>query len=69
MMAVGKNRADWWRTSSMLAMLVNVNRDSKRGRPVEPREMMPPGLVDKRTKKSKPDAYVSIEQLEKMFKQ
>jgi len=58
-MAVAKNRADWLRTASILAMLLNVNRDPKKKRLVEPHELMPPGLVEKRTTKQEPDFYVT----------
>lgn len=40
-MCEARNREEWHRTSSLLAMLVNVNRDPKRGRPVSPADLNP----------------------------
>ena len=58
-MAVGKLRADWQQTSSLLALIINVNRDQKKGRAIQPKDMMPPDLIDKQTKNEEPDFYIS----------
>lgn len=40
-MAEAKGRDDWAHTSSLLAMLANVNRDPKKQRPLKPSDFNP----------------------------
>lgn len=40
-MAKARQSESWNHTASILAMLVNVNRDSKRSRPAKPSEFHP----------------------------
>jgi hypothetical protein len=40
-MADGKQRDAWAHTSSLMALLVNINRDPKRGRAVKPDDFNP----------------------------
>lgn len=37
----GKQRSEWNHTSAILAMLANVNKDPKKGKPVDPRSLHP----------------------------
>jgi len=40
-MAEGCNRAQWRHTSAVMALIANVNRDPKKGRPFEPADFDP----------------------------
>ena len=40
-MAEARNRADWARTSSLMALAVNLVRDPRRGRPAKPSDFNP----------------------------
>lgn len=40
-MADGKRRDEWDRTSAVLAMLVNVNMDTRKHKPISPSEFNP----------------------------
>lgn len=61
-MMVAKNRADWGRTSSVIAVLVNINRDPKT-RAFQPHEFNP--YADKSAKQNKPDFYITPGQFAK----
>ncbi len=45
--AVARGRAAWAHTSSVLAMIANVNRDPKRSRPFQPADFDPHPLADR----------------------
>ncbi|GHT12321.1 hypothetical protein FACS1894170_06990 [Planctomycetales bacterium] len=62
-MAEGKQSADWNRTSHLLALLININRDTKKSRVVKPAELNPFAVK----KKEKPDFYISAAQLGKVI--
>ena len=40
-MAEGRDRAQWRHTSAVMALVANVNRDPKKGRPFEPADFDP----------------------------
>jgi len=40
-MAEARDRAAWNRTRAVLAQLYNVNRDPKRGKPIDPERFFP----------------------------
>lgn len=40
-MVEGKGRADWARTSALMAMICNVNRDPKKGKASKPADFNP----------------------------
>lgn len=40
-MAEGRTQENWNHTASVLAMLANVNRDPKKGRPLRPADFHP----------------------------
>lgn len=40
-MAEGRSKVQWNHTSSVMALLFNVNRDPKRGKPAKPRDFNP----------------------------
>jgi len=60
-MAHGKNRADWDHTSYISALLLNINRDPKKQRAVQPHELNP--YARARAAKQKPDFYITPGQL------
>ena len=43
-MATGKSRDEWGRVASLMALIANCNRDSRRP-PFEPRQFMPRSLM------------------------
>ena len=63
-MAHGKNLADWNRTSHLIALLININRE--KGKPaVKPQEFNP---YTPKQKKGKADFYITPSQLAKKLK-
>ncbi|GHT30666.1 hypothetical protein FACS1894214_0950 [Planctomycetales bacterium] len=66
-MAEGKQRADWNRTSHLLALISNVNRDPKKSRAVTPQEVNP--YTRQNEKMRKPDFYISPGDLAKKLTQ
>ena len=45
-MGKGRERDEWGRTASLMALMFNCHRDPKKTRPATPAGYMPPGLVD-----------------------
>ena len=60
-MAEAKQEADWWHTASVLSLIVNVNRDPKKGKPSKPSDFHP--MHAKPTK----DEGLSFEELKRAF--
>lgn len=56
-MSRGKSREAWKHTASLLAMIVNVNRDAKRSRPVAPRDFDPYAVKPKLRRVSMRDLF------------
>jgi len=61
-MTLAKQQADWGRMSSLIAVLININRDPKK-RAVQPHEYNP--YADKRTENKEPDFYITPGELAK----
>jgi hypothetical protein len=40
-MAEGRGLDNWWHTSSLMALIANVNRDPKKGRAYKPKDFDP----------------------------
>jgi hypothetical protein len=55
-MADARNRAEWGRASSIMALIANVNRDPKKGRALKPKDFHPFYSSRRRSR-------VSVEQL------
>jgi len=60
-MAEARTRQEWSRTSSLLALIANVNRDPKKTRPFKPGDFNP---LQERTQ---PAVKVGIEVLKQVF--
>lgn len=58
--ARAKNQADWNRTSHILAVLLNSNRDPKKSKPVTPMQLNPYISERRRKKAEKPKVFISI---------
>lgn len=40
-MVEGRRENQWSHTASLMALLINLHRDPKRGRPADPKDLMP----------------------------
>jgi len=47
-MAEARSRDEWAHTSAILALIANVNRDPKKGRPLKPADFDPYAAKDRR---------------------
>jgi len=47
-MAEGRDGAQWRHTSALMALIANVNRDPKKGKPFEPSDFDPHSITESR---------------------
>lgn len=63
-MAEGRGRFDWNRTSSLMALLVNIFRDRKKGKSVKPADFNP---YQQHSGREKPKIRISVAEMKQML--
>ena len=63
-MAEGRGRFEWNRTSSLMALLVNIFRDRKKGKSVNPADFNP---YQQHSGREKPKIRISVAEMKQML--
>ena len=63
-MAEGRGRFEWNRTSSMMALLVNIFRDRKKGKAVKPADFNP---YPQHSGKAQPSVRITVAEMKQML--